>query len=403
MTAMGATDYFFSRSLTKLGFEKTADLKKDEGIDKRIFDTLDRLKEIKDSILVLMTAMGATDYWGSNKNGDYFLEKDLWLDSPLSGHKTFKDAGVFRHHKNNNKDETLGQVLNSIYNPKMHRVELIVRIDRDKCEKWNHPDLFEQLMEGSHEAVSMGVKIPYDQCSICGTKAKTKSDYCEHIRRMLNEIMPDGRKVTMINRPPLKFFDISFVRSPADTTAGVLEFLDDKEIKKTASTYIDLLAPTIIKTASERKIKNKTEYKGIPIDIEFSNGTVRKGKGWSTLMKCHYGKIPGTKGNDKDCLDCYLSKDPKGEEVYIINQIKDDGKFDEEKVMIGFPSIDEAKEMYLKHIPKNKFGAIASLPIEKFKKRFGLIKEAEKKIALIKQIPMNIVSTGKNLKQLKKN
>lgn len=65
-------------------------------------------------------------------------------------------------------------------------------------------------------------KIAFDVCSICGNKAKKRSDYCEHILRDKRKIYPDGRQPYMINYNPT-FFDISIVRRRADKIAYVLE------------------------------------------------------------------------------------------------------------------------------------------------------------------------------------
>ena len=51
--------------------------------------------------------------------------------------------------------------------------------------------------------------------------AITRVDYCEHARRMMNKILPDGRKVFVYNDYP-RFFDISFVFIGADKTAKVM-------------------------------------------------------------------------------------------------------------------------------------------------------------------------------------
>jgi len=64
-------------------------------------------------------------------------------------------------------------------------------------------------------------RIPWDRCSICGNKARTRSEYCTHIMNHLLEIQPDGKQVYMINEDPT-FFDISYVLRPADKTAMLL-------------------------------------------------------------------------------------------------------------------------------------------------------------------------------------
>jgi len=52
----------------------------------------------------------------------------------------------------------------------------------------------------------------------------TRADYCEHAKKLMNKILPDGRKVWVYNDFP-RFFDISFVFIGADKTAKVMLFL----------------------------------------------------------------------------------------------------------------------------------------------------------------------------------
>jgi hypothetical protein len=54
----------------------------------------------------------------------------------------------------------------------------------------------------------------------------TRNDYCEHAKSMMNKILPDGRKVFVINTHP-RFFDISFVFIGADKTAKVMMKIAD--------------------------------------------------------------------------------------------------------------------------------------------------------------------------------
>lgn len=91
------------------------------------------------------------------------------------------------------------------------------------------------------------------------------------------------------------------------------------------------------------------------VSIENPAGSVREGrdadgKEWRTTMQNTYGYIRGTKGVDGDHIDVYLSGDIEGwngNTVVIIDQYNPDGTFDEHKVMLGFNSMDEAKEAYL--------------------------------------------------------
>lgn len=158
-------------------------------------------------------AMGAGEYYGCNINGDYFPEKDL-----IERHHTFvTNAKVFKEHDNKSTSPSYGHVVFSWYNPKMHRVELILAIDKVKGKEF-----VDRQARGEQLEVSMGCRVREDVCSICGNKARKRSDYCEHILRDKRKIYPDGRQPYMINYNPT-FFDISIVRRRADKIAYVLE------------------------------------------------------------------------------------------------------------------------------------------------------------------------------------
>ena len=158
-------------------------------------------------------AMGAGEYYGCNKNGDYFPERALKLYG-----KTFEtNAKIFKEHDNKPHSESYGYVAREYYNPTMHRVELLLAVDKKKA-----PDIVQKVERGEVPEVSMGCKIPHDVCSICGNKAANKLQYCEHIRHNLKHIYPDGRQATMINLQPT-FFDISFVFKRADKIALTLK------------------------------------------------------------------------------------------------------------------------------------------------------------------------------------
>lgn len=157
-------------------------------------------------------AMGSGEYFGPNTNGDYFLEEGL-----LRKYDTFRTlAHLFKHHVNKDPKQSYGHVPYSTYNEPMRRVELIVAAGREKA-----PDIVSRAENGEPLAFSMACKVQWDRCSICGNKAHKKSEYCDHIRHNLLNIMSDGRQVFMVNEDPT-FFDISYVLKPADKTAMML-------------------------------------------------------------------------------------------------------------------------------------------------------------------------------------
>lgn len=183
-------------------------------------------------------AMGAGEYYGCNINGDYFPEKDL-----IARHNTFvTTAKVFKEHDNKPTSQDYGKVVFSWYNPKMHRVELILAIDKIKgAEFVRRQEAGEQL------EVSMGCRVAYDVCSICGNKARRKSDYCSHIKYDKKKIYPDGKQPFMINYNPT-FFDISIVRHRADRIAYVLSKVasaDQRSLQDECADYFENLGNCI--------------------------------------------------------------------------------------------------------------------------------------------------------------
>lgn len=161
-----------------------------------------------------INAMGAGEYYGSNKNADYFPEAQL-----KQYHKTFEETGyVYRHHINKDPAKSMGRVIFAIYNDRMHRVELIAEVDMELGK-----DIYEKIQRGEFPQTSMACRTPWDICSICGNKAHSRAEYCSHITGEPNRLLPDGRKVMALNLGPLRFFDISIVIKPADITSSVLQ------------------------------------------------------------------------------------------------------------------------------------------------------------------------------------
>lgn len=96
--------------------------------------------------------------------------------------------------------------------------------------------------------------------------------------------------------------------------------------------------------------KGHIKIDGFDITIENPRGSERSGvdadgNTWSVTMNNTYGYIRGTEGVDGDHIDVFLGDSGNG--VYVVDQVNEDGSFDEHKVMYGFSSMDEAKESYL--------------------------------------------------------
>ena len=232
-----------------------------------VVDFTQNLNKKDDKFYLHINAMGAGEYYGSNRNGDYFPEDNL-----IQWHKTFETspAHVFRHHVNKDPSIAIGKVIFSYYNPRMHRVELIAELDKRLAAPEKAA-----IERGEFPMTSMACNTPYDMCSICGNKAHTRAEYCSHLTTQLNKTLPDGRRVMSLNVGPLKFFDISMVIRPADITSSVLQKVaSNGDIPVTSSAEIAELDGILYgreKRASIRKSaveKAADIIKEIPGDIE---------------------------------------------------------------------------------------------------------------------------------------
>lgn len=121
--------------------------------------------------------------------------------------------------------------------------------------------------------------------------------------------------------------------------------------------------------------KGKVTIQGLDISIEQPRGSVRSGtdqngKEWSIEMQNTYGYIGKTKSRDGDHIDVFLGNNPESKTVFVVDQINQDQSFDEHKVMLGFDSIEQAREAYLSNYEQGwqGLGNITQTDIDTFKK-----------------------------------
>lgn len=148
--------------------------------------------------------------------------------------------------------------------------------------------------------------------------------------------------------------------------------------EKVASTDIDILKFAF-------KLQGHTEFQEIPIAIENRKGSVRKGtdkdgKPWRTVMRMPYGFVKGTKGADGEEIDCYIGPHKNAPNVYAVHQHKSDGTgYDEDKLIFGVRSKEEASKRYLQHYNSDKFlGPVKEVPVERLKEMLSTGKKLEK-------------------------
>lgn len=178
-----------------------------------LFD-FDSLAPDDDHVGIHLTAIGDSEFYGFNRNGDGFTKK-----ANQTYHPTFVKYGMlFRHHKNKDRDKNLGIIKASAYNPKMHRIELFVHANKERAEKE-----LTKYAETGEIPYSMACRVQYDRCSKCDQTRKTSRDpnQCDHVKYELGKMADDGTYIGTYNDEP-KHFDISFVLRPADRIAWSL-------------------------------------------------------------------------------------------------------------------------------------------------------------------------------------
>ena len=243
------------------------------------------IKPHPDYQYVLMTPQGSFEFWGANVNGDIFpeaaLSHDMACDDPMPviqaleekwlkpfgkrippgsyrefGFRTYENALRYRHHANKDPDVAYGDIVFVTYNHKMHRVELISRHDRAKAEKVGAGEIIRDLDNGKPRQISMGCKVPFDVCTVCGHVSRTTRDYCDHLRYQMGSVLEDGTVVGAVNLFP-RFFDLSDVFVPAAKESGVLMKVASAQTVKLATKQkaANLKKETLPNTPSSRFLR----------------------------------------------------------------------------------------------------------------------------------------------------
>ncbi len=203
---------------------------------------LDQLMEKvgQDETLIHLLAVGATEDYGSNRNGDGFRRATC-----KQYHPTFvKFAHFFRNHKNKDPKKAYGRLIKSAFHDPMKRIELLASLYSTDVAAKRHGGLvadreMEKLASGRDIPVSMACKVGYDVCSYCGNKAPTLEDYCvgthqggmckagglrDNIGALVE--IDGGIHQLHADNPHPAFFDISHVFRPADRIAYVTGTLE---------------------------------------------------------------------------------------------------------------------------------------------------------------------------------
>jgi hypothetical protein len=133
----------------------------------------------------------------------------------------------------------------------------------------------------------------------------------------------------------------------------------DVDAHQAATSHLNALPePSQAQKEAGNYQKGHVKVAGLDISIENPAGSRRKAE--YRPLESHYGYIKGTVGADKDHVDIFIKQgtptDYNGP-VYVVNQVRKDGKFDEHKAVLGVHSKAEALAEYHKNYQPGWKGA----------------------------------------------
>lgn len=151
-----------------------------------------------------------------------------------------------------------------------------------------------------------------------------------------------------------------------DTTPGIKRTIEPSVTGRDPSVAG---AGSLVEARDESQLQ-KMKIGGLVICVENPRNSFRVGKNgdWKIKMPHHYGYVKDTKGADGDGVDCFVGRNMNSKKVFVINQVKQDGTFDEHKCMLGFNNQKEAVKGYMASYKKGwtGLGSVVEIDIAKF-------------------------------------
>lgn len=206
------------------------------------------------------------------------------------------------------------------------------------------------------------------------------------IQRFVDAHPDVSAHVATDNIPSRRMFkNFGFKATRTTRTEGKLNhFMTYARPEKQALTRETLVAaatqtkskPTAEEKESGRYKKGRVSWKGLTLVIETAKGDVRSGKSkdgteWSITMRSSYGYLSGYKSEaDGDNVDVFINDEYLDSElVFIVDQVKKSGEFDEHKILLGWIDTESAKQGYLENYSKGwkGLGDITPITLPQFK------------------------------------
>jgi ssDNA-binding Zn-finger/Zn-ribbon topoisomerase 1 len=193
------------------------------------FDIVKEMQARKGAKLLWVRAR-AIDADVVNANGDLFSKEELLKEVEIKGqkipsYKTFEGVPIYTNHKNDDIEQAKGMVVYAEWDEKEDCVYCTFFVDEEA-----YPDIARNIRTGVIHDVSMGASVEWGACSICGNKAYTERDYCEHLKKYKGKTYPESGKKAYEKNYGVKFIELSCVGDGAFESCEIQEIYDVDDV-----------------------------------------------------------------------------------------------------------------------------------------------------------------------------
>lgn len=208
---------------------------------------LDSIQLAPDEELVHIPLVGTTESYNPNRNGDGFPK----VACAKYAYTFMKLGRLYENHKNDDPKQSYGRIPLAMYLPALERIDVVAGYNGSKKTAAVNGGLVDTrvlpaLHAGKVTSHSMSCRVPYDVCSGCNNRSRTREDYCTSdmckyggLKEHICKIASDGHCLHAINDHPY-FFDCSRVPKPAERIANAFGIVKAAAAKQHVPVMLDL-------------------------------------------------------------------------------------------------------------------------------------------------------------------